>query len=73
MKKLIYSGRTLRNILMIYKEQKLFIINKAYSTRIKSNKQLHMRTDHEIFIEILELQEQTTIKISEQYMVSSNN
>ena len=29
-----------------------------------------MRTDHEIFIETLELHEQTTIKISEEDMVS---
>ena len=29
-----------------------------------------MRTDHEIFIEILVLQEQTTIKISLQYKAS---
>ena len=32
-----------------------------------------MRTDHEIFIEILVLQEQTTIKISLQDMASSNS
>jgi len=32
-----------------------------------------MRTDHEIFIEILELHEQTTIKISEHKKASSNS
>ena len=63
MDKLIYSRRTLKNIFMIYHGSKLFIVIKVYQTRIKSNKNLHMRTDHEIFIKILVLQEQTTIKI----------
>ena len=38
---------------------------KALLTRIKSKKYLNRRNDHEIFIEILELHEKTTIKISE--------
>ena len=71
MYKLRYSKRILKNIFKIYHEHKLFIIIKVYQTRIKSNKKLHMRTDHEFFIEILVLQEQTTIKISLQDMASN--
>jgi len=38
MDKLIYSRRTLRNIFMIYHEQKLFTIIKVYYKNIKSKK-----------------------------------
>ena len=46
---------------------------KAYLTIIKSKKYLNRRNDHEIFIAILELHEQTTINISEHNKASNNN
>ena len=46
-------------------------MNKDHSTSIKSKKYLNMRTDHEIFTEILESHENLTIKISQQYMASN--
>ena len=46
-------------------------MNKDHLTSIKSKKYLNMRTDHEIFIEILEPYEHLSIKISQQDMASN--